>query len=190
MACENLASGGGLKPAFVLEVAAIAVGVALAVARMANAAPAENICVVCVEPDQRYRCEVTAGGAGQPAPGPADTGKIDAGKIDARSLPLLCAAKIAHDNGHSSCSVASSAKGCNGVVKVYALSDLTPITASSPSTTEAADDEPGLEEPGTVADMTKDTLNKSRENMRKAGEAMDAAAKRTLGCLGLGGGGC
>ena len=88
--------------------------------------------------------------------------------------------RIAHESGHSSCTALSDAKDCNGVVKVYrSRPTLTRPRrgqrARAPRTQRDAD--ANGEEPATVADMTKDTLDKSRENMRKAGEAVDNAGK-------------
>jgi hypothetical protein len=169
-----MTSGRRPTVTFALEILTIASGVVLTADRAATAAPTKTVCVACVEPDRRYRCEVTA----------------DNSKIDARSLPLLCAAKIAHENGHSSCTALSGVKDCNGVVKVYGSADLaSPAEAAAPTSGDN-DAEPNGEEPATVADMTKGTLDKSRENMRKAGEAVDNAAKGALRCLGLSGGDC
>lgn len=202
MAHGLLAFKKGLQPwlasgcAFALELFTLAAG-GLALAPTVCASPAASICVACVEPDRRYRCEVTSGGNAQTEEAKASGATLDASNIDAKSLPLLCAARIAHDNGHASCSVASGAKTCNGVPKTYSMAELASPADPKPLAGETEDPEPNSGEPGTVADMTKETLDKSRENMRKAQEAVDKAgaavgdaAKRTLRCLGLTGGDC
>jgi hypothetical protein len=178
MANERMASGMRSKVAFVLEVLTVASGGVMITAHLATAAPTETVCVACVEPDRRYRCEVTTDKS------------ADKGRLDARSLSFLCAAKIAHESSHSSCAALSSAKDCDGVVKAYSSADLAPpAEANAPASADSEADANG-EEPATVAEMTKGTLDKSRENMRKAGEAVDNTAKRALRCLGLSGGDC
>jgi hypothetical protein len=158
---------------------AVAAGAAGAASSILTVALAETICVACVGPDQQYRCEVQADGGG--------------GAL--RAAPLACAARIAQDNGHSSCSVTPSTKNCDGIIKVYRPSDLTrnldalaPAGASGGAPGDEAD--AGSDEPATFADMTRDTFRKSRENARKAGEAISGAgkavgdaARRTLNCL-------
>jgi hypothetical protein len=146
---------------------------------------AETVCVTCVAPERRYRCEVQA----------------DGGESALRAAPVACAAKIAQDNKHDSCAVTQSVKNCDGVLKIYRLSELTqnadvlaPAPAGGSAAAAASDDvDAKADEPATVADMTKGSLEKSGENMRKAkeaisnaGEAVGNAAKRTLKCLGGG----
>jgi hypothetical protein len=190
MGAARMRSPGGVAP----EVLATILCVTGAAFDAAGAASTGSVCVACVEPDRRYRCEVTA----------------DRGEIDIRALPLLCATRIAQDNGHSSCGVTRGSQTCDGVVKVYGLSQLAPPSAGSPEPPTGAlrdgvsDAEAKAEEPATVEEMTRETLNKSRENARRAGqaieeasqsaqgalrgagEAMGEAAKRTWKCLGSG----
>lgn len=228
MAYQKAASDGGARrmtaesplSRFAAVVLSFAAGGAAALAgggvwQAGGASAATLVCVTCFAPEGRYRCEVTA----------------DGGDVAPPSLPLLCAARIAQDNGHGSCSVVretqSAARSgfCDGPVRAYRLSELAPpaAAANDPSLNDPSLNDPSRPpgggasdagadapagEPATLADMTQETLDRSRENARRAGEALeDAGAKargvfkgardavggvteRTLKCLGSGFGDC
>lgn len=146
---------------------------------MLGAAPAgaEEICIVCEEPRTIYRCA-------------AQDGVTRAGDV---RLGLACITEIARSGGHSSCSVSRRQPGtCQGALRSVAVGGLPPAVLGPPPKEAAAPAMPpqaGPESktksgpPATVAELAKRTAETSKEQLKKAGDGVSGAAKKTWRCL-------
>jgi hypothetical protein len=154
-------------------------GALLGVAALSASGPveAQEYCVSCAEPDALYRCI------------------IEGARPGGGSLQMLCAATIAKEGGHARCSVkGGTVFECTGAVKRIPWSAVPP-QASENSGREAAalpssqpnpadKPKPDTEEPPqTMLELAKRANEKTAEQMRKAGENMKDATKKTWDCM-------
>lgn len=153
-------------------------GVALALP-----AAAQDVCIVCQDPNVTYRC------ASQDA-------SVRAGDV---RLAFSCITELAKSGGHSSCSVSRKQTGaCEGVPKtVGVIGPDTPAVIGRPAAPTAPDpaapaSPPATAEqkskkkdgpPDTVAELAKRTAESSKEQLKKAGEGVTGAAKKSWRCL-------
>jgi len=152
---------------------AITAALALLVSAAATASPGttRQVCVICQAPDAIYRCVLDS-----------------PEKQPRKSLSLFCAARIAEEHDHASCSVVQRAK-CDGVEKIYSLDDveggpgLGPLGAASPEPTDSPPVPGASGEPPTLSQAAREGIDKSAEATTRAGNAIGAAARRTWTCL-------
>src|SRR5262245_50599454 len=154
-------------------------GLSLLLALGAGSAEGQEFCVACSDPPSIYRCVIDGA---QPRGG--------------QSLQMLCVTAMAKEGGHATCSVKrGTVFDCDGVVKhvpwtaveaapqseMPASSDapapLTKPIAAAPS--GAAPDAP----PQTMVDLAKQANEKTVEQMKKAGETVKQATKKTWECV-------
>jgi hypothetical protein len=139
---------------------------------------AQEFCVSCTEPKGLYRCI------------------IEGARPGGGSLQALCTTTVARDGGHASCSIkGGTVFDCNGTVKRIPWKDTSvqsaPEAGASPATTPAVrpnrtatKSTSGEEEPPkTVVEMAKRANEKTAEQMKKAGEDMKEATKKTWDCM-------
>jgi hypothetical protein len=139
-------------------------------------ADSEMACVRCTGPDQTYRCRAMS----------EDT-------VPSQALSYFCMSQIARDNVHESCAVVRNASQCDGRDVSYVYQDgVGDIPATAGTETPPAE-----KAPGTVADMTRSTVEATVKAGKavgdatvKAGQAVGNATKRTLKCLGSALNGC
>jgi hypothetical protein len=142
-------------------------------------AAAQEICIVCEDPRSTYRC------AAQDAPTrPGDV-----------RLGLVCITELAKTGGHSSCSVSRKQSGhCEGILKTVSVGGgevpavLGKPAASPPGPGPGASQpvpeaKPKTGPPETVAELAKRTAEGSKEQLKKAGDGVSGAAKKTWRCL-------
>lgn len=127
----------------------------------AVAAAGEIACVRCTGPDQIYRCEVS----GDAAPG-------------ASSVGLFCASRIASEHAHESCAAQRGVTDCAGLTVSYAYGeDVAPgVAAIRPPSAEPKN--AGKNEPETLGEFTKETVQGSANAVKKAGENIGSAANK------------
>jgi hypothetical protein len=125
-------------------------------------------CVRCSGPDQTYRCNAMSDEA-----------------IPADAVRFFCMSQIAREHVHESCAIVRAASGCNGVDVNYVYQD---GVGDQPGDGDREDTAAAKarDEPGTLADMTRSTVDASV----KAGKAVGEATQRTLKCLGAALNGC
>lgn len=167
--------------------AALAAGVAAAAAPALSLAT--ELCVVCAEPQQTYRCRV----------------ENAQGRDEA--IKLYCVIRTAKDGGHKSCAVAAQSDApCEGALKTYSADGLgipnalrqsqeqwrqeqahVPLPAGAPRLTQP---QPKQGQPKTLVQMTGKTGKKIGKLGKKtgvaavdAGSAVGRAARFTLHCL-------
>lgn len=145
----------------------------------ASIAVAQEYCVVCFEPDARYRCIVAAD------PGAAPS---------ASRSQFLCITELARTGQHASCAVGRmSPETCGGDLKtvmVPSTSDtlLPPdkewqpevVERSSEPPTEHAQqnpEAPSQAPPQTVEELAKQTVDASGKGLKKAGKAVSDTAQ-------------
>src|SRR5262245_34960619 len=163
-------------------------GAALAVLTflLVGQAEAQEYCVSCSEPNALYRCVIEGA---QPRGG--------------QSLQMLCVTAMAKDGGHATCSVKrGTVFECDGAVKRVPWAALdapaqqegsapqpwAPATAARPEPA-ASPPPPAAPAPGaasgpeappqTVLELAKRTNEKTAEQMKKAGETVKEATKKT-----------
>jgi len=159
------------------------------VCSLAATASAQEFCVTCSAPDATYRCIV--GGE----PGIATT--TSRGQ-------LLCITELARSGGHASCSVGrrTSTEPCQGEVRTVMFpsppADVPPPPTEAQSQARppegqgaplaadgaALEPPPPAEAPQTVESLTKDTVQKSGEGLKKAGEAVTDTAQSAGQAIG------
>jgi len=172
------------------------IGAVLAVLTCLKVGPAEaqEYCVSCSEPNALYRCVIEGA---QPRGG--------------QSLQMLCVTAMAKDGGHATCSVKrGTVFECDGAVKRVPWAALnvpaqTEAAAPQPWAVEAAPPKPapaagpvpsaaapapapattpGPEAPPqTVLELAKRTNEKTTEQMKKAGDTVKEATKKTWDCM-------
>ena len=170
------------------------IGAVLAVLTCLQVGPAEaqEYCVSCSEPNALYRCVIEGA---QPRGG--------------QSLQMLCVTAMAKDGGHATCSVKrGTVFECDGTVKRVPWAALNvpaqteaaapqpwaietappkPAPAASPVPSAAAPAPaatPGPEAPPqTVLELAKRTNEKTTEQMKKAGDTVKEATKKTWDCM-------
>jgi hypothetical protein len=152
-------------------------------------AQAQEYCVSCSEPNALYRCVIEGA---QPRGG--------------QSLQMLCVTAMAKDGGHATCSVKrGTVFECDGAVKRVpwaalnlpaqpaAIAPQAPETAAKPEPAAASPSSaaapaavatPGPEAPPqTVLELAKRTNEKTTEQMKKAGDTVKDATKKTWDCM-------
>ncbi len=157
----------------------------------ATAVSANGYCVACSGPDATYRCTVK----GMPEGMPADP-----------VSQIACVKQLATAGGHERCSIEKfSQENCNGPEKVVAGRSVSdgPVDAplatpsgiepaeqaaapDKPDTSNAAKPDRGKDHaekpnqpPRTVEELTKNSVETTKENLGKAGEAVSDTAKKT-----------
>jgi len=141
-------------------------------------AAAAEYCVVCAGPDATYRCvfEGSPEGAG----------------TDPRAQ-LLCIKQLAEAGGHESCSVTrTAASPCSGELRVVAAPLGEPplgeppeprpsepaADAGVPPEAPAEGPPPESKPPRTVEELAGQTVESSKEGLKKAGETITGTAKK------------
>lgn len=172
---------------------------ALALLLLAAAQPAKatEYCVVCYAPDARYRCMTSDGREG---PGTSQG-------TDQRAW-LQCITQLARSGNHESCSIdKGSTAPCLGVVKQIDLATIDEPRPTEPAGPQQprtqgpapaaipADGEPAAlppadnphpgGEPAATAPAANEPgiMEKSKENLEKAGGAIGDAAKKSWECM-------
>ena len=138
---------------------------------------AQEYCVTCTEPAGIYRCVIEGA---QPR--------------GTQSLPMLCVTAMAREGGHATCSLKrGTVFDCDGLVKripwtadagppqerSQPLSAQTPPPPSMPAAPQADPKAP----PQTMVDLAKEANEKTAEQMKKAGNSMKEATKKTWECV-------
>ncbi|MDO9382646.1 MAG: hypothetical protein Q7T86_07245 [Hyphomicrobiaceae bacterium] len=167
---------------------------ALAILLLVAAQPAKSseYCVVCYTPDARYRCMTNDGREGQ--------------GTDQRAW-LQCITQLARSGNHESCSIdKASAAPCLGVVKQIDLATMDeprPVEPASPQQLRpqapgqqampaggepaalppADHSRPGGEPAAPAPANEPGLMEKSKENLEKAGGAIGDAAKKSWECM-------
>jgi hypothetical protein len=153
----------------------------LSLMSLSGLARAAEYCVSCAGPDAAYRCKIE----GTPD-GPGD---------DPRAQ-LLCIRQLAESGAHESCSVARSASyPCPGELKVIAgpVGEVVPPASAEPAGEWApvpsppapppadgnvqAQPAPGTP-PKTVEELAGQTVNSSKDGLKKAGETISGTAEK------------
>jgi hypothetical protein len=130
-----------------------------------------TFCVTCTNPDQVYRCRVSAG-------------NLRAGD----ALKLYCVMRTAKDGHHASCSAESDSSNCNGVAKLYKYDGAIPEDiASDPHIKHFADklkqnqqtfdDKPAGDGPKTLVELTGRAVSASRKGLRNARSALGGSSQ-------------
>lgn len=164
MSRHRLASG--------LAKTAIAAAWLICLGRFAVADDA-TYCIICKSPDQTYRCKVSGAGSR-----PVD------------ALKLYCIIRTAKEGNHASCAARRDDSGCDGALKVYSYDDLPVPTnlvdnpqvqrlvgklAKQQAAAAKAENDGGA--PKTVAELTKRTVDASREKWESARAAFGHRTK-------------
>jgi hypothetical protein len=147
----------------------------------AGGASAQEYCVACSEPAALYRCVIEGA---QPRGG--------------QSLQMLCVTAMAREGGHATCGVKrGTVFECDGPVKRVPWTALEtapaqpapaqpqPAHKPQPAATPAAPP-PGAEQenpPQTVLEMAKRANEKTVEQMKKAGDTVKDATRKTWDCM-------
>ena len=141
-------------------------------------APAQEYCVDCSEPAGLYRCVIEGA---QPRGG--------------QSLQMLCVTAMAKDGGHGTCSIKrGTVFDCDAAVKRIPWTMLeagrqaeTPHSLAAqpaPGPVPTATPNPAPEAPPqTVVDLAKQANEQTASQMKKAGESVQAATKKTWDCV-------
>jgi hypothetical protein len=160
---------------------AAALALLAAGAAPAGMAVAQEYCVVCSEPYGLYRCVIDGA---QPRGG--------------QSLQMLCVTAMAKDGGHATCSVKrATVFECDAAVKRVPWAALDSgqrqdgATAGVPQPSpasprnapvDAAPPSPSAP-PQTVVDLAKQANEQAVEQVKKAGDTMKEATKKTWDCM-------
>jgi hypothetical protein len=154
-------------------------GLALLLALGAGSAEGQEFCVTCSNPPSIYRCVIDGA---QPRGG--------------QSLQMLCVTAMAKEGGHATCSVKrGTVFDCDGAVKRVPWTALEPLPqpevppsrdalAAPPNPAAAAPSGPSPDAtPQTMVDLAKQANEKTVEQMKKAGESVKQATKKTWECV-------
>jgi hypothetical protein len=154
-------------------------GLGLLLALASGTAVAQEYCVACSEPNGLYRCVIDGA---QPRGG--------------QSLQLLCVTAMAKEGGHATCSVKrGTVFDCDGPVKRIPWAALDagpqpqpsepPTSAPPPKPAPAAAPGPAAPDapPQTMVNLAKQANEKTTEQMKKAGETVKEATKKTWDCV-------
>ena len=141
-------------------------------------AAAQEYCVACSEPYGLYRCVIDGA---QPRGG--------------QSLQMLCVTAMAKDGRHATCSVKrATVFECDGAVKHVPWAALesgpkaeTPLPlaiqpAPKPAPVAAPSPAPDAP-PQTMVDLAKQANEKTVEQVKKAGDSVKEATKKTWDCM-------
>ena len=163
-----------------------AIVVALLVGVASTTASAQGVCVECQEPDRNYRCTVK------------DAERVQHIRSSGRALEYLCISDLARAGGHKTCRVNTSYSGpCIGHHHEIDLAKAAPdgvVIGKPPEQEGAAVPPPATPAkkgpPQTLEELARDTMSKSKEQIseadqkvRKAGDAVGGAMKKTWDCL-------
>jgi hypothetical protein len=163
---------------------------ALLVVIASDIASAQGVCVECREPDRNYRCSIK------------DAERVQGIRGSAKAIEFLCIQEIARANGHQSCRAGTSYAGpCIGQAYDIDLSKAAPPDGDQ-ATKQPMPGAPDPEAPASVAvparkgppqtleEVARETVSKSKEqisaadeNMKKAGDAVGGAVKKTWNCV-------
>jgi hypothetical protein len=156
-------------------------GFGLLLGLAAGPAAGQEFCVACSGPPGVYRCVIDGA---QPRGG--------------QSLQLLCVTAMAKEGGHATCSVKrGTVFDCDGVVKRIPWTALEAPQQPSTSTPRASDAPAAPQRPAaaaptgpapdappkTMVDLAKQANEKTVEQMKKAGETVKEATKKTWECV-------
>ncbi|HKD56066.1 MAG TPA: hypothetical protein VKD45_01030 [Hyphomicrobiaceae bacterium] len=156
-------------------------GLAFLLALAAGSAEGQEFCVACSDPPGIYRCVIDGA---QPRGG--------------QSLQMLCVTAMAKEGGHATCSVKrGTVFDCDGAVKRIPWTALEPLSQpevptsreapAAPATPAAAAAAPAAPAPDappqTMVDLAKQANEKTVEQMKKAGESVKQATKKTWECV-------
>jgi|SRR5215470_18815298 len=152
-------------------------GLVLLLALGAGSADGQEFCVACSDPPGIYRCIIDAA---QPRGG--------------QSLQMLCVTAMAKEGGHATCSVKrGTVFDCDGAVKRIPWTALEPLSQPEASTSRDAPAVPAKPAapaapapdapPQTMVDLAKQANEKTVEQMKKAGESVKQATKKTWDCV-------
>jgi hypothetical protein len=164
---------------------------AVSVCLLASGAGAQEYCVSCTGPDALYRCVIDNAqpGGGQP-------------------LQMLCITTMAKQGGHATCAVKrGTVFQCDGAVKRIPWAALTapqpaepghappsgtqpaarPETATAPAPPPGPASQPAESRheppPDTMLDLAKRANEDTAKQVRKAGETMKEATRKTWDCV-------
>jgi hypothetical protein len=124
----------------------------------ASAASAEVACVQCSGPEQLYRCEITADHA-----------------IPDQAVGMFCVSRIASEHAHESCGAQRAATVCGGVSVSYVYDENTGPSDASATNPQGRTEN---DEPETLTEFTKDTVNASAQSAKNAGDNIGNAASK------------
>jgi hypothetical protein len=151
-------------------------GIALLLTLGAGAAEGQEFCVACSGPPGIYRCVIDGA---QPHGG--------------QSLQMLCVTAMAKEGGHATCSVKrGTVFDCDGAVKRIPWTALEPLSQPEVSSSREAPAAPAAAAPAapapdappqTMVDLAKQANEKTVEQMKKAGESVKQATKKTWECV-------
>jgi hypothetical protein len=153
-------------------------GLALLLALVTGSAEGQEFCVACSDPPGTYRCVVDGA---QPRGG--------------QSLQMLCVTAMAKEGGHATCSVKrGTVFDCDGAVKRIPWTALEPLSQPEVSTSREAPAAPAKPAaapaapapdapPQTMVDLAKQANDKTVEQVKKAGESVKQATKKTWECV-------
>ncbi|MGI9406808.1 MAG: hypothetical protein ACR2O4_10600 [Hyphomicrobiaceae bacterium] len=138
-----------------LALTAIATGL-LSVSAVAQENP--NFCVLCLNPEKNYACEVIPPGDG----------------VMAQSPQIFCAQNIAKSRGHASCAVQrNGGETCQGEAVLLAYTGPLKEPETETVTTQPEEQQP----PKTLIEATDRAVKSSGKQIKKAGRAVSSAGK-------------
>jgi hypothetical protein len=156
----------------------VGVGLGSLVMSVVGQAAAQEYCVACSEPNGLYRCVIDGA---RPRGG--------------QSLQMLCVTAMAKEGKHATCSVKrANVFECDGAVKHVPWAALdsapqpeTPLplaiqSAPKPAPAAAPSSAPDAP-PQTMLDLAKQANEKTVEQVKKAGESVKHATKKTWDCM-------
>lgn len=164
--------------------------VTLAAVAFATSSAAQDICVECSGPDMTYRCTVK------------DAGRVQHIRGSGKAIEFVCITELARAGSHKSCKVGTGYSGpCIGHPREIDVSKAGEpvILGAQPPETGATLDGPAraaaevqkkADQPETLEQLARETVTKSKEqwsqadnNMKKAGDAVGGAIKKSWHCL-------
>ena len=157
---------------------------------IAHPAASQGLCVECTGPDRNYSCQVK------------DAEKAQAYRGAQRAQEYLCISETARAGGHQSCRISTSFSGpCMGQVFEIDLAKVgsetivigrppEDATAGQPGAPQPKAGPSTKEPPQTLEELARQTVAKSKAQMseadksvKKAGDAVGGAVKKTWDCM-------
>ena len=160
--------------------------VVLALLMASASARAQSLCVDCAGPDRTYNCTVK------------DSARVAGMRGSGRALEFVCISELARMGGHQNCRVSTTYAGpCMGqsqeidLAKVGRESVVIGKPPEQPEGAGGATVVPATKgPPQTLEELARETMSKSKaqmaetdEKIRKAGDAVGGAFKKTWDCL-------
>jgi hypothetical protein len=162
--------------------------VAVIVTMIALPAASQSLCVECQGPDRSYSCSIK------------DGEKVQAFRSGKRAREFLCISETARTGGHQSCRITTSYSGpCMGQPFEIDLAKLGGDAVvigpgisgtGQPGGAQPQSSPPTKEPPQTLEELARQTMAKSKEQMseadkgvKKAGDAVGGAVKKTWDCM-------